>query len=286
MTRTIISTAQTCPSRHESCNPYDYMLPASAPAKINKARKPESTDKITFSDDLKISSGNKKTGASLSIPEGTTCPGQTESCSSACYVKFGRMSLPVVRNRRQTNLRAILRAIKENRLPELLVDAINKSDAKKTGSLRIHDSGDFFSPAYCKGWIPAIKALPGIKFWAYSRSFTVPTILPGLIALSGLPNCKIWLSADRDNWKEALETFQACPSFAGIAFMQDSEEAIEIAEKLTNALPKSNLIVFPVHASFGRVTTPIVSEFRNCPAITGELKKTTLPACLACKACL
>ena len=36
------------------------------------------------------------------------------------------------------------------------------------------------------------------QFWLYTRSWRVPTIFPVLKAISVLPNCKVWFSADAE----------------------------------------------------------------------------------------
>lgn len=41
---------------------------------------------------------------------------------------------------------------------------------KKADFIRIHDSGDFYSVKYLKKWLTIAEALPGVKFYAYTKS--------------------------------------------------------------------------------------------------------------------
>ena len=53
----------------------------------------------------------------------------------------------------------------------IFVTAINESlKEKKVDILRIHDSGDFYSPKYINKWITIAKANKNIIFYAYTKS--------------------------------------------------------------------------------------------------------------------
>jgi hypothetical protein len=39
--------------------------------------------------------------------------------------------------------------------------------------VRIHDSGDFFSPAYLEAWITVAAAAPGVLFYAYTKEVSL-----------------------------------------------------------------------------------------------------------------
>jgi hypothetical protein len=62
--------------------------------------------------------------------------------------------------------------------------------------LRIHVSGDFYSAAYVSKWHKIIAATPDVSFFAYTRSWRDPKILPGLVELGRLPNMQLWWSLD------------------------------------------------------------------------------------------
>lgn len=239
---------------------------------------------------IEISKGNSKTGPAFSLPEGITCPGKTASCAANCYVKFGRMSLPVARDKRTRNLKAVTELLKNDagidgriKLGRALDNAIKYSGI---ATLRIHDSRDFFSDDYIRAWVIACSRNPAFEFWSYTRSFTTPNLLPGLRELARLDNVAIWLSADIDNWVSALATFKENPEFTGIAFME-TESSNDIARIIQKSVPKGQFINFPVHKAFGRLDVEVDSKLKNCPAITHEIPADkNNPACLKCRLCL
>ena len=57
---------------------------------------------------------------------------------------------------------------------ETMVAAIKHATRKGEKYFRIHDSGDFFSPAYVRMWAEVCKALPEVKFWAPTRVWQMP----------------------------------------------------------------------------------------------------------------
>ena len=220
---------------------------------------------------IELSKGNSKTGPAFSLPEGITCSGKTSVCIANCYVKFGRMALPVVRDKRTRNLKAVTGYLKlrgiEGRiaLGVMLDKAIKDSDVS---TLRIHDSGDFFSEDYTRAWIMAASRNEHVEFWAYTRSFTVPNLVPALVGLAGMPNVAIWLSADADNWVSAPAMLRQYPQFAGIAFME-TEGGNDIARIIQ------------------KTVVDVDEKLRNCPAITHEIEASKKnPACLSCRICL
>lgn len=232
---------------------------------------------------LTIGTGNSKTGPAFSIPHGVTCPGRTETCAAMCYVATGRMNLPVSRSSRDVQLLVILGLLKAGLLAKKLSATIQATSIK---TLRIHDSGDFMSPAYTRAWYQACKELKSVTFWAYTRSFVIPSILLELVKLSKLKNVAIWISADKDNWLKAVSTYREYPSFAGIAFMETKDDQ-EISQALAGMLPRKNLVVFPIHGHFGRLTHVPTDSVPNCPAITKQIPHDEqFPACLRCLKCL
>jgi hypothetical protein len=64
--------------------------------------------------------------------------------------------------------------------------------------VRIHVSGDFFDARYTRAWLKVIKACPEVTFYAYTRSWTEPKILPVLKLLAKEHNLYLWFSCDRE----------------------------------------------------------------------------------------
>ena len=232
---------------------------------------------------IELSLGNAKTGPSISLPNGTTCPGATDICKAGkCYVNYGRMALPVCKDKRERNWQACKEGMKQGDLAYQIINAVK---AAKISTLRIHDSGDFAGPLHVNHWVVACEMLPKVSFWAYTRSWAIPTILAALVNLAKLPNVALWLSCDVTSYKDCIQVIKDNPNtFAGLAFMQTSNDQQMIIKQLKQA---ANLIVFLEHQSFGRLAVKPISAAPNCPAIMHEIEASKKsPACLACKRCL
>lgn len=92
-----------------------------------------------------------------------TCPGAS-ACRAVCYAKQGSYTWNVVKNARKANL--------ENSVKPAFVQwAISDlSRMRKVNTVRIHDSGDFYSQQYFDAWCQIARALPNLTFYAYTKS--------------------------------------------------------------------------------------------------------------------
>jgi hypothetical protein len=59
-------------------------------------------------------------------------------------------------------------------------------------------AGDFMNLAYIEKWRQIVAASKRTRFYAYTRSWRDPALLPALRALAKLPNMQLWLSEDRE----------------------------------------------------------------------------------------
>lgn len=112
-----------------------------------------------------------------------TCPGSSEECEAICYAK--RIDGVVKAMYAQNSY--------TDDVPEI------PSDAKL---LRLHVSGDFNSHDYVINWITRMVGRPDVTMWTYTRSWRVPTLLPALEALRGLPNVQMFASMDQSITEE------------------------------------------------------------------------------------
>ena len=142
-----------------------------------------------------LAKGNSKLGESVfawSIPAKKTCPGKTPTCEAVCYADSGRFKTGIVRNAATRNFTASKRS-----------DFVQRMSREVFGRgvlvVRVHVSGDFYSPAYTRKWIKIVEACPETRFYAYTRSWSVPTIATELKVLSALNNFKMWYSTDKDS---------------------------------------------------------------------------------------
>lgn len=92
-----------------------------------------------------------------------TCPG-AQACRGVCYAKQGRYMMPNVYNARMNNLRASV-------LPGFVDNVVAEIKRRRTyNTIRIHDSGDFYSQEYYNRWCDIARALPDHTFYAYTKS--------------------------------------------------------------------------------------------------------------------
>lgn len=63
--------------------------------------------------------------------------------------------------------------------------------------MRVHISGDFYDQAYVAKWLKIASARKQTKFFAYTRSWRLESMLPELIRLGQLDNFELWWSLDR-----------------------------------------------------------------------------------------
>lgn len=141
-----------------------------------------------------LSRGNSKTGSGVwtfSLPAIETCPGSTGLCRSFCYAKRGRYVMPSVK----ANLQS--RALARER-PGFVEYVVGQIDVWEIETVRIHASGDFDTVEYVERWIEIVERAPDATFYAYTRSWRVPELVPALRRLSRLPNMTLWFSADRE----------------------------------------------------------------------------------------
>ena len=126
--------------------------------------------------------------ASFNLVPIETCPG-AGSCAKYCYadtgsfLRFHKTTMPP----RVANWLA-------SQKPDF-VEKMNKmfDEVKKKGkikAIRVHDSGDFYSPDYIKKWTEIARANPELMFYAYTKSHH-PALRKHLDELEKLPNFNI-----------------------------------------------------------------------------------------------
>jgi hypothetical protein len=95
-----------------------------------------------------------------------TCP-NAGACAQLCYARSGTYNFSNVKAAHTRNLEATidnLQGWKESVLEEL------KANRYKGGkSVRIHDSGDFYSAQYFEAWLDIAVNTPDVFFYAYTK---------------------------------------------------------------------------------------------------------------------
>lgn len=100
-----------------------------------------------------------------------TCP-QAGACAALCYARQGAYNWPKSKAVREYNLFM-------SKIPTFMGAAIEDLRKIKQTSIRIHDSGDFYSQDYLEAWALIAKECPDKQFYAYTKSLDLDfSVLP------------------------------------------------------------------------------------------------------------
>ena len=90
-----------------------------------------------------------------------TCP-MADGCIKFCYAKKGAYIW--------SNVKPAFENRYELSKTDNFVDAMNNEIRKKKPDyVRVHDSGDYYSPAYLKKWIEVAIHNPSVRFYSYTN---------------------------------------------------------------------------------------------------------------------
>jgi hypothetical protein len=106
-----------------------------------------------------IPAGNDKKSGKI------TCP-FAGSCLKLCYAKRGMYRFGNV----ERALTKRYEASKQDNFVQTITDELTKVKKDKQTYVRIHDSGDFYSPAYFAKWLEIARFNPSVRFYAYTKS--------------------------------------------------------------------------------------------------------------------
>jgi len=99
----------------------------------------------------------------------TVCPG-AGSCRAFCYARKGWFGMSWVKKPREHNLQ-LLRACGDDvaGLAAKLSEGL-ASLPKTVTTIRLHDSGDFYSQPYLEAWLSVIRDHPHLTFYTFTKS--------------------------------------------------------------------------------------------------------------------
>jgi hypothetical protein len=106
-----------------------------------------------------IPAGNDKKSGKI------TCP-FAGSCLKLCYAKRGMYRFGNV----ERALTKRYEASKQENFVDTITNELTKVKKDKQIYVRIHDSGDFYSPTYFAKWLEIAKNNPSVRFYAYTKS--------------------------------------------------------------------------------------------------------------------
>lgn len=144
----------------------------------------------------------------FSLVNGDDCPGATATCLASCYVHGIEKHAPDTHALYRWNsakIREILDGGHDTWHARHWSSAFARWVRQNAaGGFRWHVSGDVFSADYAR-WISEVcRKSPKVAHWIYTRSFD-------LVGDLGADNLAVNLSADRDNWRAALECREDWP---------------------------------------------------------------------------
>ena len=124
-------------------------------SKLQKTAKEFNVRIFNFS----IPAGNDKKSGKI------TCP-FAGSCLKLCYAKRGMYRFGNV----ERALTKRYEASKEENFVQTITEELAKVKNDKQIYIRIHDSGDFYSPSYFQKWLTIARLNPSVRFYAYTKS--------------------------------------------------------------------------------------------------------------------
>ena len=204
--------------------------------------------------------GNQKIGSAIhnwSLPAVTSCPGASELCKEACYARKHRFGYAVVRRRLQWNWRQCLR-------DDFVERMVSEIRSRGVLVLRVHVSGDFWSVEYVERWLEIMRQAPRVRFYAYTRSWRIPSLAAALEKLAALSCMRLWYSTDDECGSPAN-----IPANVRLAYLQTSDAPA----------PSAVDLLFRVRRLRKLPALPVI-----CPSETpaGHASQITCGACRRC----
>jgi hypothetical protein len=227
--------------------------------------------------------GNDKVGNALvfNLPVFKTCPGSTLFCRTYCYGDWFNNRWPDVKRKHEANYQSSLRPD----FPALAVAELEAAARRRRlphpRLCRVHSVGDFYGAEYIRKWVEIATAAPEWTFWAYTRTWRVPDLLPELERLAMLPNFWLWLSADF-----MTKLPPEVPGARGVAWMQYIGESLDWMKTTGRGreAPRMNdLLIFPVKEQ-DRQPVKRIGLGMVCPHYNGT-PKDKVPTCEGCRFC-
>lgn len=190
-------------------------------------------------------------------------PVATPVCRAVCY--GNRM-----KDREKTTLRRArlnFQIATRDDFATLMIGAVTESNAE---FFRIHSIGEFFSERYIRDVEEVVTTCQNVSFWAYTRAWRNPALIPSLAKLAALPNMRLWLSAD--NYSTDVPEI---PN-TRIGWLAQHDEDLP---------PDQAKLVFRAALDRDRLPLPVLGSAIVCPHEDGRTNSQAI-TCIACRICL
>ena len=164
----------------------------------------------------------------FSLPSVSTCPG-AGTCKQFCFAALEELRYPSARNYRARMLELTKDAPSFIAAMAAEVTACIRRAKGKQVAIRIHASGDFYSPAYLQAWHCIATLCPSVQFYAYTKSVAIaqrlahqrPANLTLIYSLGGTMDSRIDLATERHSRIFATEADALAAGYA-LANVDDS----------------------------------------------------------------
>lgn len=135
-------------------------------AKWNKNEKLAKTSGVGFYNVVGFGLPADHTFTDANLVQRNTCPGAS-ACKAVCFAKQGRYIMRNVKAARAHNLALS----QDDSFTAFVIGDLARM--RSVNTVRIHDSGDFYSQEYFDKWAIIARALPHLTFYAYTKSLTL-----------------------------------------------------------------------------------------------------------------
>lgn len=136
---------------------------------------------------IKISKYGSKTGAPSYNTHTVACPtADAAGCRETCYVNGTYARFPQTAEADLINLETTIDLLAAGgNVFEKALDISIRKMAANAQSFRIHERGDFISPAHFQAWMNVARKYPRTHFWAYTKSYHAigNTEIPGNVTI-------------------------------------------------------------------------------------------------------
>lgn len=141
----------------------------------------------------------------LSLRHVDDCPSSTPTCRASCYVHGLKAAVPDQWDMYVQNSRTLRELMAESTwVRRAAAERLGTWIHRNTTEFRWHVSGDVFDLAYAHWIADVARASVHVTQWIYTRSLWAVGVL------SGAPNLVTNVSADVNNYRDALATARAC----------------------------------------------------------------------------
>jgi len=159
---------------------------------------------------------------------------------------------------------------KEDFVPKM-IDMIGEAKKKgKIKAIRVHDSGDFYSPQYIDKWNEIAKAHPDMTFYAYTKSHH-PKLRERLNELEKLPNFNI-VQSFGSKWDHLIDPSKPhAVVFPSKELMDKAGYADAMETDLTAANKANTKVGLYIHGQYDKSYPGLEEHIKDNPQVRKEI---------------